>query len=164
MVKKKIKKAVKKKTVKKVKRVLKSKKAKVKAPAKSKEKVLGKIDHFFDKISVAALRVKAPFKTGDWIHIKGHTTDFIQKVESMQIEHDIVAKVKKGDDVGLKVKEYVRDHDLVYLASEPKETVLPKEVVKPMLLPQPLTLPKETTPPPAPKKADPYSGTKFLKF
>lgn len=93
-------------------------KAKAKAPAKpkvKKEKKLGEVEHYFDKISVAAIKVKAPFKVGDVIHIKGHTTDFDQPVISMQIEHVQVQKVKKGDDVGIKVKELVREGDGVFL-------------------------------------------------
>lgn len=120
MVKKKAKKAkrvLKAKRPKRATKIKKVKKAKVKA--KAKEKVLGMVDHFFGKISVAAIKVKAPIKVGDAIHIKGHTTDFTQKVESMQIEHENVTKAKKGDDIGVKVKEHVREHDIVYLSSKP---------------------------------------------
>lgn len=117
-----------KKAVKKVKKVKKAKKAvarkkvikktKTKVKATPKEKVLGKIDHYFDKISVAAIKVTGPFKVSDIIHVKGHTTDFVQKVASMQINHQEVVSVKRGDDVGLKVREQVRDHDIVYLAGQ----------------------------------------------
>lgn len=98
----------------------KAKKAKPKAKAKpkikvKKEKLLGKIAHYFDKIQVAAISVKSPIKVGDVVHIKGHTTDFEQPITSMQIEHEMVMKAKKGDDIGIKVKEYVRDNDGVYL-------------------------------------------------
>ncbi len=94
------------------------KKAAKKAPAKpkiKKEKQLGVVLHFFDKIMVAAIKVTSPFKVGDMIHIKGHTTDFEQPVDSIQIEHEAVQKVKKGDDIGIKVKELVREHDGVFL-------------------------------------------------
>ena len=80
-----------------------------------KEKKLGEVLHFFNKISVAAIKVKAPFKVGDIIHIKGHTTDFDQTVQSMQIEHAAVQVVKKGDDVGIVVKDHVREGDGVFL-------------------------------------------------
>lgn len=93
-------------------------KSKKKAPAKpkvKKEKKLGEVLHYFDKISVAAIKVKAPFKVGDVIHIKGHTTDFEQPVASIQIEHVAVQKVKKGDDIGIKVKELAREGDDVFL-------------------------------------------------
>ncbi|MDD4179617.1 MAG: hypothetical protein PHH14_06195, partial [Candidatus Margulisbacteria bacterium] len=103
------------KPAKKTKRVARSK---GQVARKINEKVLGKIDHYFDKISVAAIKVLAPFKVGDMLHFKGHTTDFYQRLDSMQIEHQNVLKVKKGDDVGIKVKEFVRDHDVVYRADE----------------------------------------------
>jgi len=131
----KVKKAKKVKKLKKVKKIVKkavkkSKPAKktankiTKAAApKIKEKLLGRIEHYFDKIQVAALSVKAPFKVGDTIHIKGHTTDFNQTVESMQIEHESIQKVKKGDDVGIKMKEFVRENDKVYLAEAGKTVV-----------------------------------------
>ena len=94
----------KKKSVKAKKKSLKPKaRAKTKAKAKGKEKVLGMIEHWFGKISVAAIKVKAPIKVGDVIHIKGHKTDFIQRVDSIQIEHEKVMKAKKGDDIGIKV-------------------------------------------------------------
>jgi putative protease len=90
--------------------------AKVKAkPKVKKEKLLGKIAHYFDKIQVAAINVVSPIKVGDIVHIKGHTTNFEQPITSMQIEHEMVTKAKKGDDIGIKVKEYVRDNDGVYL-------------------------------------------------
>ena len=104
------------KAVKKVKKAVKkvAKKAVKKAPKKVKgPKVLGMVEHFFSGISVAAVKVKAPFKVGDKIHFKGHTTDFEETIESMQIEHESVNQVKKGDDVGIKVKEHVREHDLL---------------------------------------------------
>jgi len=51
---------------------------------------------------------------GDSIHIKGHTTDFEQQVESMQIENESVQEAKKGDSIGVKVKERVRHNDVIY--------------------------------------------------
>jgi len=53
-------------------------------------------------------------KAGDKIRIKGATTDFEQKVESMQIEHEKVNEAKAGKSIGLKVKDHVREHDKVY--------------------------------------------------
>jgi hypothetical protein len=95
--------------------VTKKKTVKVAKPKVKKEKKIGEVLHYFDKISVAAIKVKAPFKVGDVIHIKGHTTDFEQPVESIQIEHVAVQKVKKGDDIGTKVKELVREGDGVFI-------------------------------------------------
>ena len=80
-----------------------------------KEKKVGEIAHYFGKIGVAAVNVKAEIKVGDILHIKGHTTDFEQAVDSMQIEHESVPKAKKGDDIGIKVKDHVREGDEVFL-------------------------------------------------
>lgn len=100
------------------------------APKKAKkEKVAGKADHYYDHIKVLTMTLKAPLKIGDLIHIKGHTTDFVQTLASMQIDHKDVSKAKKGDGVGIKVNEFVRDNDVVYFAdkkSEAKPKISPK--------------------------------------
>jgi putative protease len=77
-------------------------------------KDVGKIAHFFSKISVAVIDLSAPISVGDKIRIMGPTTDFVQTVESMQIEHENVKTAKAGQSIGLKVKEYVREKDVVY--------------------------------------------------
>jgi len=80
------------------------------------EIAIGKVDRFFSKIGVAAIKITAgELNVGDTIKFKGHSTDFEQTVESMQVEHKNVEKAVAGDDVGIKVKEKVRDHDTVYL-------------------------------------------------
>jgi len=82
-----------------------------------KEELIGKITHYFDKIEVGIIEItKGKLAAGDTIHVKGATTDFEQVIESMQIEHEQVEKAKKGDAVGLKVKDKVREGDEVYKA------------------------------------------------
>ena len=81
----------------------------------SKEKQIGKITHYFDQISVGVIELTGTLKVGDKIRIKGTTTDFEQKVDSMQIEHDQVKEAKKGDAIGMKVADRVRLNDIVYL-------------------------------------------------
>jgi putative protease len=80
------------------------------------EKELGKVTHYFGKISVAVVEVTADevLKKGDKIHIKGATTDFEQQVGSMQVNHQDVEEAKKGDAIGLKVDEPVRENDQVF--------------------------------------------------
>lgn len=78
------------------------------------KKLVGKISHFFPKISVAVIEVEAPIKVGDKISIEGPTTKFEQTVESMEVEHKKVKSAKKGDSIGMKVAEKVREKDLVY--------------------------------------------------
>jgi len=75
---------------------------------------IGKITHFFSKICVAVIELKKPLTVGDTIVVKGPTTDFEQKVDSMQIEHKNVQGAEAGQSIGLKVAERVRETDVVY--------------------------------------------------
>jgi putative protease len=75
---------------------------------------IGRITHFFSKISVAVIELKAPLSVGDTIAIKGPNTDFEQVVDSMQIEHKNVQRAEKGQSIGLRVAERVRETDVVY--------------------------------------------------
>lgn len=86
-----------------------------KVVAKPKEKLIGKVLHYFDKIGVAVFDLKLPLAVGDTIRIEGgENTDFQQIIASMQINHQKVQKAKKGQDVGVKVKEPVRDGYRIY--------------------------------------------------
>jgi putative protease len=78
------------------------------------EKEIGKITHYFSHISVGIIELSDALKVGDSIHIKGHSEDFTQTVDSMQIEHADVSEAKAGDTVGLKVLQKVHPHDKVY--------------------------------------------------
>jgi putative protease len=76
---------------------------------------IGKVIGYFKIPQAAVIKIeKGTLTVGDHIKIKGHTTDFTQKVESMQIEHKPVNEVSAPQEIGLKVKEKVRDHDIVY--------------------------------------------------
>ncbi len=79
-----------------------------------KGKPVGKVFSYYSQIGVAAIELTAGLKVGDKIRIKGDTTDFEQGVDSMQVEHDSVEKAKKGDSVGIKVKDKVRHNDIIY--------------------------------------------------
>ena len=79
------------------------------------EQEIGFISNYFSKISVAIVELtKGKLQTGDTIHIKGHTTDFNEVVESIEIEHASVPEAKKGDSIGLKVGQKTRKKDKVY--------------------------------------------------
>jgi len=80
----------------------------------AEEKEIGKVLHYFGKASAAAIKLSGDLKVSDTIHIKGHTTDFTQVIESMMIGQDPVTEAKAGDDIGIKVKDHVREHDVVY--------------------------------------------------
>jgi len=75
---------------------------------------IGHVTHFFAKISVAVVELKAPLAVSDLILIKGPTTDLEQVVESMQIEHENIERAEAGQSIGLKVVQRVREKDVVY--------------------------------------------------
>jgi len=78
-------------------------------------KLIGRITHYFDKIGVAVIKLTLPLSVGDKIRIEGgENTDFTQTVKSMESEHEKLKKAKKGDEIGLKVKEKVREGYKVY--------------------------------------------------
>jgi len=80
------------------------------------ETKIGNVTHFFNELLVAAVKITdEELHTGDTIHIKGHTSDFLQEVASMQVEHESVDVAKPGDTVGIAVDQYVREHDTVYI-------------------------------------------------
>ena len=109
--------AVAKKTKKKTLKKKTSKKTVKEAPEKKAEdlgKKIGKIVHYYTNLKVGIIELTGTLKVGDKIKIKGATSDFEQKVDSMQIEHDKVEEAKKGKSIGLKVKKHVRQNDVVY--------------------------------------------------
>ncbi len=78
------------------------------------EKPIGEITHYYSNLEVGIIKLKSPLKVGEKIKIVGVTTNFEQEVESMQIEHQQVEKAKKGEVIGFKVKDKVREGDLVF--------------------------------------------------
>lgn len=79
---------------------------------------IGRVTHYYNHINVAVLRLTQGLKLGDKIHILGHSTDLIERVASMEVQHHSVEWVKPGDDVAIKVMEPVHEHDIVYLITE----------------------------------------------
>ena len=83
------------------------------------EELIGEVFSFYAKPSVAAITIShGSLKTGDTIRIKGHTTDFTMKIESMQIEREEVMEVTVGQSVGIKVPNRVRPKDTVFKITE----------------------------------------------
>jgi len=83
------------------------------------EKKVGQVIKFFSKIGVAAIRLsEGSLKVGDTIRIVGHTSDFTQVLDSMQIENKNVQEAGPGADIGIRVKDRVREHDIVYKVVE----------------------------------------------
>lgn len=90
------------------------KKATSKKKIENKEKEIGVVTHYFDKISVGVIKLKDALKVGDKIHIKGTHDDFYQTVASMQINHKNISFSAKGKEVGIKVIKCVYKNDKVY--------------------------------------------------
>lgn len=80
--------------------------------------LVGRVTHYFDRIHVAVLELTDTLNTGDTIAIHGRTTDFIQHVESMEIEHHKIQTAGPGSDLALQVSEPVREGDKVYKVVE----------------------------------------------
>jgi len=104
-------------TQKKAKKKTKARKVKKAAsgPRIPKAQILGVVTHYFPHVQAAVVKLKKPLAKGDQILLKGSTTNFKQTIDSMQIDHVSIEKAKKGDEIGLQVKERVREHDLVLL-------------------------------------------------
>jgi putative protease len=78
------------------------------------EKEIGKITHYYGNIGVGIIELCDILKVGESIHIKGHTSDFTQSVDSIQIEHASVLEAKAGDVIGIKVMQKVHPQDKIY--------------------------------------------------
>ena len=84
------------------------------------EQLIGIVSNYFSNISVVAFEItNGKLKVGDQIHLKGHSTDFSIKVESMQSEMNTIDLAQKGDDIGIKVDQKARSGDKIYLINTP---------------------------------------------
>lgn len=90
-----------------------AKKAKPVKKAKA-EKPIGKITHYFGHINVAVIKLSDKLEVGEEIRIVGGETDFNQKVQSMEVEHEKIKEAKKGASIGLKVDKKVREDYKVF--------------------------------------------------
>lgn len=82
------------------------------------EAEIGTITHYYNHLNVAVLELSDHLQVGETIHILGHTTDIIQKVTSMEVNHHHVFMVGPGDNVALKVVEPVHVHDIIYRVTQ----------------------------------------------
>jgi putative protease len=77
--------------------------------AAKKPKTIGKISHVYDRIGVGVVKLANPLSVGDTITVKRGEQEFSQVVESIQIEHENIAKAKKGQTVGLKLAQPIKE-------------------------------------------------------
>ena len=80
----------------------------------AEEKPIGEVTHYYNNLSVAVVKFNKKVKAGATVHFKGATTDFTQKLASMQFDHKEVDTVGKGKEVGIKVDERVRQGDEIF--------------------------------------------------
>jgi translation elongation factor EF-1alpha len=82
------------------------------------ETKIGTVTHYYNEIHVAGvILTDGELHKGDTIHIQGHTSDFTQKVGSMEMDHKPIRAAKTGDDIGISVIDHAREHDTVYLVT-----------------------------------------------
>jgi len=79
----------------------------------------GVVTHYFGKLQVAVVKATdGPIAVGDKIHIKGHTTDHTQVIESMQVEHQPVQRIEVGNEAAMKVGVHAHEHDEVFKVTD----------------------------------------------
>ncbi len=79
------------------------------------EQRIGEVVKFFSKVGVAAIKLtEGTLRVGDRIKIKGRSTEFEDQVQSLQIDNQPVEKAEAGQMIGVKVKDRVREKDLIY--------------------------------------------------
>jgi len=81
---------------------------------KPEGKLIGSIVHYFSRCKAGVIKLKVPLSVGETIHVQGYTTDFKQKLNSLQIDNKDIEKAKKGSEVGFIAKKRVRTNDSVY--------------------------------------------------
>ena len=80
---------------------------------------IGRVTHYYTHLGVAAIDIlDGIIRVGDTMHIKGHTTDMTQKLESIEVEHEHIEEASAGQTIGVKVREHVRVNDTVYKVVE----------------------------------------------
>lgn len=78
------------------------------------EVTVGHVSHYYNHLGVAAVEIESDnVKVGDTIHVKGHSTDFVQPVESIELEHHHINQAAPGQSIGIKVKDRVHEHDTI---------------------------------------------------
>ncbi len=89
-------------------------------PMPMERQKVGEVFHYFTKIGVAAIRLTdGALAVGDTVQIQGPTTNLEQPVDALQIEHATVQRAEKGQEVGLRVTDRVREKDFVYRIVRP---------------------------------------------
>jgi GTPase len=83
-----------------------------------KTQEIGRVDTYFAKVGVVALKLNRKLEVGEEILVQGHTTDFVQRVKSIQIQHESVDTARRGAEIGIKVRRRCRRGDRVFRVLE----------------------------------------------
>jgi putative protease len=84
----------------------------------SEPRRIGVVTHYYEHAGACVVSLDAGgLRVGDTIHIRGHTTDFYQRVERIERDHAAVDTARSGEEVGVQVSQRVRSHDVVYRLS-----------------------------------------------
>lgn len=75
---------------------------------------VGTVSHYYGNIGVAGIELDDEIRVGDTIHVLGHTSDFTQTVDSIEIDHERVDSARPGDSIGIALVEKARVHDEVF--------------------------------------------------
>lgn len=110
------------------------------------ERRVGKVEHYYPKVSAAAVRLSEKVKLGDKVHIVGHGDDFEEKVTSIQLDHQPIEEGKPGQSIGLWVKDRVHEGDDVLLVTGGKAKAMPAKPRKASKSAKPRKAPKRKAP------------------
>jgi translation elongation factor EF-1alpha len=79
---------------------------------------IGTVTRYYNHSRMAGVTVTdGELHNGDTIHVKGQISDFVQKVDVMEINHEAVKVANPGDYIGLSVIEHAWEHDTVYMVT-----------------------------------------------
>jgi len=79
------------------------------------EQLVGTVTHYFKGPSVAVVAVSdGEIAVGDEVRFKGHTSDFTERITSMEVDHQKVERATAGHEVAIQVVARVRQHDQVF--------------------------------------------------
>lgn len=92
------------------------------------ELIIGQVTHYYSRLGVAALNLRAPLSKGDRVHILGHTTDLEEAVDSMEIDHQPIDRAQPGDDVAIRVVGKVRQGDKIYRQMEADQSFTARDL------------------------------------
>lgn len=86
----------------------------------AEEQPVGYVSHYFNNISVAAVELYGTLIVGDWVQFYGNSTNFVQQITSIQVEHEQREEAYEGESVGILVDDRVREGDYLYLIPPPE--------------------------------------------